>query len=233
MHIVSEELIAGHPAIEVRHFLRRYRLTDFYIEAAEDALVLSPRTSTIFMNKLKGLGFVDELGRNKWNGRRAFRLTIKGQALANASAARLLHRKTAERLLAQFLERVQRVNSTQEYVYRVEHVVLFGSILSDTDRLGDVDVAVQLQPKVDNDDAFQEWSVVRRRAAEAKGRNFRTVFDWAMWPTEEIFLQLKARSRGLRLHDFCEVEKLPNVHYKVLLGDPQLIAAKIESGEAV
>ena len=67
MHIVSEELIAGHPAIEVRHFLRRYRFTDFYIEAAEDALVLSPRTSIILMNKLKGLGFVDELGRNKWN----------------------------------------------------------------------------------------------------------------------------------------------------------------------
>ena len=164
---------------------------------------------------------------------RAFRLTIKGQTLANASAGRLLHRKTAERLLAQFLERVQRVNSTQEFVYRVEHVVLFGSILSDIDRLGDVDVAVQLQPKVDKDDAFQEWSMARRRAAEAKGRSFRGVFDWAIWPTQEIFLQLKARSRGLSLHDFCEVEKLQNIRYKVLLGDTQLIAAKIESGEAV
>lgn len=233
MHIVCGELIAGHPAIEVRHFFRRYRLTDFYIEAAEDALVLSPRTSTIFMNKLKDLGFVDELGRDKWNGRRAFRLTIKGQALANASAARPLHRKTAERLLGQFLERVQRVNSTSEYVYRVEHVVLFGSMLTDIDRLGDIDVAVQLQPKVDEGGAFQEWSMVRRRAAEEKGRNFRGVFDWAMWPSREVFLQLKARSSGLSLHDFCEVEKLPNVRYKVLLGDPQLIAAKIESGEVV
>lgn len=233
MRIVSEEFIAGYPALEVRDFLRQYRLTDFYIGAAEDALVLSPQTATIFMNKLKGLGFVDELERSKWNKRRAFRLTIKGQALANASAARPLHRKTAERLLTQFLERVQRVNDTQEYVYRVEHVVLFGSMLSDIDRLGDVDVAVQLQPKVDKGDAFQEWSMARRRVAEAKGRNFRGVFDWAMWPTQEIFLQLKARSSGLSLHDFCEVEKLPNVRYKVLLGDPQSIAAKIASGEAV
>lgn len=231
MHIVSGELIAGYPAIEVRHFLRRYRLTDFYIEAAEDALTLSSRAATIFMNKLKVLGFIEEL--DKWHGRRAFRPTIKGQALANASSARPLHRKTAERLLAQFLERVQRVNGTQEYVYRVENVVLFGSMLSDIDRMGDVDVAVQLQPKVDEDAAFQEWSMARRRAAESKGRNFRGVFDWAMWPTQEVFLQLKARSSGLSLHDFCEVEKLPNVRYRVLLGDPQVIAAKIESGKAV
>jgi hypothetical protein len=233
MRIVSDEIIAGYSALEVRDFLRRYRLTNFYIEAAEDALVLSPRTATIFMNKLKGLEFIEELTRDRWDGRRVFRLTTKGQALANASAARPLLRKTAERLLAQFLERVQRVNGTEEYVYRVEHVVLFGSMLSDIDRLGDVDVAVQLQPKVDKDDAFQEWSMARRRAAEAKGRNFRGVFDWAMWPTQEIFLQLKARSSGLSLHDFCEVEKLPNVRYKVLLGDPLSIAAKIASGEAV
>jgi hypothetical protein len=63
-------------------------------------------------------------------------------------------------------------NRTQEYVYRVEHVVLFGSMLSDVDRLGDVDVAVLLQPKVNEEAAFQEWSMARRRSAEAKGRNF-------------------------------------------------------------
>jgi hypothetical protein len=231
MRIVSDAPIAGYPALEVRDFLRRYRLTNFYIEAAEDALVLCPRTATIFMNKLKGLEFIEEL--EKWGGRRVFRLTIKGQALANASAARPIHRKTAERLLAQFLERVQCVNSTHEYAYRVEHVVLFGSMLRDVDRLGDVDVAVYLQPKVDEDAALREWEMARRRVAEAKGRNFYGVFEWAVWPTHEIFLQLKARSTGLSLHDFCEVGKLPDLRYRVLLGDPQLIAAKITSGKAV
>lgn len=231
MRIVSDESIARYPALEVRGFLRRYRLKNFYIEAAEDALVLSPRTATIFMNKLKGLGFIEEL--DKWDGRRVFQLTIKGQALANASAARSIHRKTAERLLAQFLERVRCVNRTHEFAYRVEHVVLFGSMLRDIDRLGDVDVAVHLQPKVDEDAALREWEMARRRAAEAKGRNFYGVLEWAMWPTHAIFLQLKARSTGLSLHDFCEFEKLPNVRYRVWLGDPQLIAAKITSGKAV
>jgi hypothetical protein len=231
VRIVSNEFIAGYPTLEVRAFLRRYRLTDFYIEAAEDALVLSPRTATIFMNKLKGLGFVEEL--DKWDGHRVFRLTIKGQALANASAARPIRRKTAERVLEQFLERVQRVNSTQEYAYRVEHVVLFGSMLTDTERLGDVDVAIRLEPKVSEDRAHEQWCMDRRRAAEAKGRSFYGVLDWAMWPTQEILLQLKARSASLSLHDFSEVEKMPNVRYRVVLGDAQRIAAMIPSGEAV
>jgi len=106
-------MIAGYSALEVRDFLRRYRFTDLHIEAAEDALVLCHRTAAIFMNRLKGLGFVEEL--DKWDGDRVFRLTIKGQALANASAASPIHRRTAERLLEQLLERVQRVNSTHEY----------------------------------------------------------------------------------------------------------------------
>ncbi len=131
------------------------------------------------------------------------------------------------------MERVHLVNSTHEYAYRVEFVVLFGSMLSDVERLGDVDVAIRLQPKVDGDAALEEWSVARRRAAEAAGRTFHGVFEWAMWPIHEIFLRLKARSRSLSLHEFCEVEKMPNVRFRVLLGDPKLIAALILGGHAI
>jgi DNA-binding PadR family transcriptional regulator len=231
MRIVSEQLIAGYSALEVRDFVRRYRFVKFFAEAAEEALVLSPRTAAVFMNKLVDLGFIETTGTS--DRRKVFQVTNKGQALANASAARPIHRKTAERVLEQFLERVQLVNSMPEYAYRVEHVVLFGSMLSDIDRLGDVDVAVQLQPKVSEDAALEEWSMARRRAAEARGRNFYGVLDWAMWPTQEIFLQLKSRSSSLSLHDFCEVERMPNVRYRVLLGEPQQIAALIPSGQAV
>jgi Fic family protein len=91
IRIVPDEMIAGYSALHVRDFLRRYRLTNFYIEAAEETLVLKPRTAIIFMNKLNGLGFIEEL--DERDGRRVFRLTIKGQALANASAAKPIHRR--------------------------------------------------------------------------------------------------------------------------------------------
>jgi len=231
MRIVSDQLIAGYPAIEVRDFVRRYRFTGFFTEAAEFDLALSPRAGAVFVNRLVNLGFVR--GTGKSNGRKAFGLTSSGQALANASAARPIHRRTAVLVLEQFLERVHLVNSTQEYTYRVEHVVLFGSMLTETERLGDVDVAIRLEPKSSDGAAHEQWCMARRRAAEAKGRNFYGVLDWAMWPTQEILLQLKARSGSLSLHDFSEVEKMPNVRYRVLLGDPQQIAETIVSGQAV
>ncbi len=231
MRIVSGQLIAGYPAKEVRDFVKRYRFTGFFAEAAEFYLALSPKAAAVFLNKLVNLGFIR--GTGKSNGRKSFEVTSSGQALANASAARPIHRRTAERVLAQFLERVRMVNGTQEYAYRVEHVVLFGSMLTDTERLGDVDVAIRLEQKISDATAHEQWCTARRRAAEAKGRNFYGVLDWAMWPTQEILLLLKARSGSLSLHDFSEIEKMPNIRYRVLLGDPQQIAAMIVEGQAV
>ena len=231
MRIVSDQLIAGYPAIEVRDFVKRYRFTGFFTEAAEFDLALRPKAAVVFLNKLVNLGFIR--GTGKSNGRKSFELTSNGQALANASAARPIHRRTAERVLAQFLERVHCVNNTRAYAYSVEAVVLFGSMLTDTERLGDVDVAIRLEPKVCDESAQEQWCAARRRAAEAQGRNFYGVLDWAMWPTQEILLRLKARSSSLSLHDFSEVEKMPDVRYRVLLGDPHRIAAMIVSGQAV
>lgn len=231
MRIDSDQLIAGYPAIEVRDFVRRYRFTGFFAEAAEFDLALRPKAAAFFLNRMVDLGFVR--GTGKSNGRKSFEVTSNGQALANASAARPIHRRTAERALAQFLERVHRVNSTQAYAYRVETVVLFGSMLTDTERLGDVDIAIRLEPKGIDENAQEQWCAARRRAAEGKGRNFYGIFDWAMWPTQEILLQLKARSTSLSLHDISEIEKMPNVRYRVLLGNSEKIAAIIVTGQPV
>jgi Mn-dependent DtxR family transcriptional regulator len=106
MRISANQSIAGYPVLEVREFVRRYRSTSFFTKAAEAALTLSPESAANFLGKLLDLGFVENL--DEPNGNQRFRLTSKGQALANASAAKPIHRKTAERVLAQFLERVRR-----------------------------------------------------------------------------------------------------------------------------
>jgi hypothetical protein len=62
MRILSDQEIAGYPAIEVRDFLRRYRLVEFLAPAAEFALALSPRAASTFVKKLVALGFVRESG---------------------------------------------------------------------------------------------------------------------------------------------------------------------------
>jgi predicted nucleotidyltransferase len=67
--------------------------------------------------------------------------------------------------LQQFLERLDNVNSSPDYVYRVESAVLFGSMPSEAELLGDVDIAIELLPK-------------RRYAAREQGKSFRSSFDW-------------------------------------------------------
>jgi hypothetical protein len=124
------------------------------------------------------------------------------------------------------------VNATPEYLYRVDGVIVFGSFLSDVEQLGDVNVAVDLQSKATGAE-FQEWSYVRRCAAEVKGRSFPTIFAQAYWPKEEVCLRLKARSISLKLSDLSHVAELPDLSYRILLGDPEQIAALMPLGKIV
>jgi hypothetical protein len=84
-----------------------------------------------------------------------FELTSRGEAFANASAAKPVFLKTAETLLQQFLERKR---------------VLFGSMLSEAERLGDVDIAIELLPKVAEEAEFRKWCDRCRYAAREHGR---------------------------------------------------------------
>jgi hypothetical protein len=231
MQIASDQMIAGYPAIKVRNFLRRYRYTGDFAEAVTTRLKLSPEAAGEFLHELFILGLVEELRKQSEDHR--FRLTTKGETLAETSAAKPIHRRTAERLLAEFMDRVHVVNATSEYLYRVQDVILFGSMLSDAKKLGDVDVAVNLEPKIQEKDEIEKWSMVRRRAAQMQGKSFSTIFEWTCWPMIEIYRQLKARSRSLSLHELQDVKHLPNLSYRILLGDPKQLAALIPAGRVV
>jgi hypothetical protein len=138
MRITSDQSIAGYPALQVRQFVRKCRFINFPTEAAENTLMLSADAAANFLSKLADLGLIEKS--HERERKQLFQLTRKGQALANASAAKPIYRKTAEYVLAQFMERVHKVNATPEYLFQVNNVVLFGSMLSDGERLGDVDI---------------------------------------------------------------------------------------------
>ena len=231
MRITTDQSIAGYPALQVREFVRKYRFTNFSARAAEAALMLSTEAAANFLSKLADLGYIGKS--REQNGNQLFQLTSSGQALANASAAKPIHRKTAARVLAQFLERVHKVNASPEYLFRVKNVVLFGSILSHAERLGDVDIAISLEAKVSDTNAYQAWSMARRDEAEAAGRYFHTLFESGIWPRQEVLLQLKARSRSLSLHELEQIATTANLCYRVLLGDPEQLAAWMPSGRAI
>ena len=129
--------------------------------------------------------------------------------------------------------RVHAVNASKEYAFIISGVVLFGSMLSCTDRLGDVDVAIALKPRFSDPIRRKQLCNRRRHLAQEQGRAFSSATSWALWPRDEVLIQLKARSRSLSLHGFDQLTQLENLSYRVLVGDANLIAAQIPAGRAV
>jgi hypothetical protein len=133
--------------------------------------------------------------------------------------------------LQQFLERLDTVNSTPDYAYRVESAVLFGGMLSEAERLGDVDIAIELVPKVAEEAELRKWCDRRRHLAREQGKSFRSTFDWVFWPSEEIFQTLRARSRTLSLHGIHDLAEMDGVQYRILRGDPEQVTSLIPRGQ--
>ena len=231
MHITADQNIAGYPAKRVRDFLRTRQSGAIFSEVALAELALKPKAALDLLKQLVVIGLIKEYGRR--DGDLYFELTCHGQNFANASASKPIHRRTAERVLAEFMQRMERVNATSEYLYRVDTAILFGSMLSDVERLGDVDVAVNLEPKVSEETAFEEWQMARRRIAEIGGRSFSSYVEWLYWPREEVCKQLKARSHSLSLYELSNVKHLPNLFYRVLLGDAERLAALMPARRVV
>lgn len=104
-------------------------------------------------------------------------------------------------------------------------------MLTEIERLGDVDVAVKLSPKTTEDKAFYEWCDRRGHASEEAGRRFGSIFDSAVWPKAEVYRALRGRVRTLSIHEWDQITKMAGVRYRVLWGDRKRIARLIPDGE--
>ena len=129
--------------------------------------------------------------------------TIKGNALANASARKPITRRTAERLIEEFLARVREVNAS-EYAYLVGRVILFGSCLSDereAPTVGDVDLSIVLVARYSGPDQQFAAHNARVEVAMQAGRVFGDSMHMILWSEQEVWLKLKNRSPSLSLHN--------------------------------
>ncbi len=197
MNITRGAQVCGIEVVRLRDALRQTnpisvtprRLADrLGIDEAE-ALALCARMVTD--GYLQSLALLDEFPE--------FALTANGGALRNASAGRRIRRATAERHLAALLGRVEQVNANDELLYLVERVLLFGSMLGESETVGDVDVAVGLVAKTDDAELFHRWATERIEAALAAGRRFSNIAEQVGWPNQEVMHFLKAGSAVLSL----------------------------------
>jgi hypothetical protein len=164
-----------------------------------DRLQISKRRTNRLMAQLAGEGYIEPHpeqadGLDRWH------LTVKGRALSYASAAPPIRRRTADRIVRELLDRIDAINANDELVYVVTEAVVFGSYLTDTQQLSDVDIGFRLARR--RPEARPREETKRRVAiARQRGREFRSWSEQFSWAYTEILLLLKSRSRGLSLHD--------------------------------
>ena len=148
-------------------------------ETAAFALKTDTTEATVFLRDLASLDLIESAEHVPMDAEAAYKITIRGNAFANASAAKPILRKTAESALEQFMKRLRSLNDSSEYVYCVKSAVLFGSMLSEAERLGDVDIAIELLAKVEEGAGaeFRQWCDRRRYVAQNHGRRFGSTVD--------------------------------------------------------
>ncbi len=181
----------------VRAFFRAVSESEWNVEYAAARLRVSRRRAAVVINELLELGYVEAL---TTEGDLWYKRSLVGSTLAQASAARPLQRRTAERKLAEFLARVRRINEDEYYLYRVKKVLVFGSYLTEAVRINDIDVAIELAHRWQDPDKHSTLRDARIHEAVRSGRRFGNIGEEVSWPETEVLLALKARSRSISLH---------------------------------
>jgi len=136
-------------------------------------------------------------------------------------------RKTAEKALHEFLTRVEEVNRDARFLGRVNRVVLFGSVLcTNVDRVSDVDLAVEVLPKIADRERLAAKNRRRVQSLLDSGHVFRNILDIHFYWYREVFRFLKSRSRVISLADYAaEKSLILNVPHHMLLGEDEILPA--------
>lgn len=208
MRIDPKEKIAEVPIVEVRKLLKYVdNETEWGKNRVTSLLKISPQKAERLLQELERRGHIER--GSVFRRQQLWRKTLKGSTLGLASAAKPVTRKTADRVFAEFMDRVNRVNRDSYFLIKVKRVVVFGSYLTITSRVNDIDIAVELAWKEDHPEVLHkdkaQLTLQLAAKAEKEGRIFGTFIDRLSWPEDEVRLYLKSRSRTLSIHPISDM----------------------------
>src|SRR5690606_31072258 len=203
MRIDPKGTIAGYSSFEIRELMRRldHEWTPRYVA---EVMHFSVQEAEALVHQLEIEGYGERVSESE----NVWRTTIQGSRLRNATAAQPIKRSTADRILAELIERVHEVNRNEYFLYEVDRLVVFGSYLADSERINDIDLAVSLEPKEKDPDYRIELDQKRADEAAEDGRRFQNFVQRLGCARTEVLMYLKSRSRAISLHEAWELTEL-------------------------
>ena len=111
-----------------------------------------------------------------------------------------IKRETAERILKEVVQRAKKINSSPEsqFMYFVSKVLVFGSYLTQKERLGDIDLAIEIERRWKSD---KEYDHLLNAVCGNKVLGDSRVF----YPYQKLITTLRNRSKSLSFHPIEEV----------------------------
>ena len=218
MRIRPDDVIAGFPAKQIRKLLRQSTLS-LSVDEATKILGLNERSALKLLNDLEKQGFIEK---NAFapDPNKNWKNTIKGGALSKALFSAPVSRQAAEKKLSEFMDRVREVNDANRFLYRVKKAVLFGSFLTESSTVGDLDIAIELVPKEPDSIKHSELVLAHADAAAMNGRRFQNFVYRLYYASQEVRSYLKGRSRIIQLTD-CRDGVLKIAKSRVLYESPE------------
>lgn len=211
MRIESSEQIEGIPLTRIRSLFRRAGLdSTLTLDFVREELDLTKQHAQRLVTALRKAGLINPAppAAGFQSAGRQWQLTAEGVRFRCATAAKPLHRATAEDLIAELRERIELLNADDHFLARVRQAIVFGSYLQSTERLSDVDVAIELAPRCGDFEALMAANSERVQEEAANGRRFSNMLVQMFWWQEEAMLFLRNRKRGLSLQPYGDIRKV-------------------------
>ncbi|UPJ49346.1 hypothetical protein IVB30_41515 [Bradyrhizobium sp. 200] len=156
----------------------------------------------------------DELireGGREGDGRILYRVTYDGHATGMKSLVPRMSRAAAEALLEDVIARIARINSDGELLHYVTEVRVFGSYLTDSEDLGDLDVAIKMERRR----IEGEWVKAAQALADKSGRSLNFIRRLT-FPETEVRRRIKSRLPRVSLHETSELDENPQMGGKTV-----------------
>ena len=202
MKLDTTQLVAGYPILRIRDLFKKQKA--FCRESIEWRLKVSAAEADRVIAELLALGYLEPAPAQSPfypQGEEWFELTQQGRTLSLARALPPLSREKAERLLQEFMSRVEEVNANPTFLYKVTRVVIFGSYLRpEAAELNDLDLVVETKFKLTDPETRHQAEEACRLAAQAAGRTFPNYSAYRYWPDIMVRLFLSNKSKYLSFH---------------------------------
>jgi predicted nucleotidyltransferase len=119
-----------------------------------------------------------------------------------------ISRKTADRIVSEVVERAKEINASPypKFMHFVKKIAVFGSYLTDKEKLGDVDIAVLLERKEECERG--NWEDDADECIRIHNKNVYNFFQVMSFPEKIVYQTLRNKSKSLSIHQYDELERM-------------------------